>query len=125
MRNQVFQIERRAITERWVQDRAVWNAEQTVFQGHFPEQHVVPGVCTMNMVKQCIADAVELPVQYEYINECKFLNAIVPTEHKHLDVKISMQLQKEEMQITAEVTAPSYIRSPYILCLVSILPLKS
>ena len=105
MSNKVFHIERIAQTEQGVQYRAEVNAEHPVFQGHFPEQPVVPGVCTMNMVKQCIADAVEQPLQYEYINECKFLNAIVPTEHKHLDVKISMQLQQEEMQITAEVTA--------------------
>ncbi len=63
-----------------------------ILRGHFEGQPVVPGVCTLTMVKQCICVALHRDrVQYESIKECKFLAAIVPQQHSRLDVKIEFK----------------------------------
>ncbi len=72
-----------------------------ILKGHFEGQPVVPGVCTLTMLKQCISFALQRDsVQYESIKECKFLAAIIPAEHTILNVTIEL---KEDRGVTAEV----------------------
>ncbi len=72
-----------------------------IFKGHFEGQPVVPGVCTLTMLKQCICSVLQREsVQYESIKECKFLAAIIPSEHKILNVMINLN---EDGAVNAEV----------------------
>lgn len=72
-----------------------------IFGGHFAEMPVVPGVCTLTMIKQCVEDILKRSdVSYSSIRECKFLSAILPSEHKVLQVILEL---KDDGKITAEV----------------------
>ncbi len=72
-----------------------------VFEGHFPEQPVVPGVCTMAMVKECCSELLSRPVRYDYVKEVKFLSAIVPSIHNELSVTVEID---EDMNLKSVVT---------------------
>lgn len=50
-----------------------------IFAGHFPQQPVVPGVCTIQMVKECLSDLLGKKVRYTSIPTCKFISSIVPS----------------------------------------------
>ncbi len=54
--------------------------EHPIFEGHFPQQPVVPGVCTLTIVKECIGKAMQREVLFETIKECKYLSALLPFE---------------------------------------------
>ena len=62
------------------------NPGHALYQGHFPGQPVVPGVCTLQMIKESAEQIVSQPLQYVQIASSKFLSAINPVSYTHLDV---------------------------------------
>ena len=64
-------------------------AGHRVFEGHFPEQPVVPGVCTLTVVKKALSQACGRPLRYQAIKECKFLSALIPAEDLKLTIDCS------------------------------------
>lgn len=106
MSKSVFNIERVSDSGNTFEYKAKVVEGHLVFNGHFPEAPVVPGVCTMNMIKDCIEDALSRSVRYNYVKECKFLSAIIPSEHKVLNINLVLgQESSSEFNVTAEVMA--------------------
>lgn len=56
------------------------NAEHSIFEGHFPGQPVVPGVFSLQMIKECLEMAVKKRVCFNIISTCKFYSLIVPSD---------------------------------------------
>lgn len=65
-------------------------AGHRVFDGHFPEQPVVPGICTLTVIKKAVSKAYGRPLRYQSIKECKFLSALIPTNDLNLDLDCTM-----------------------------------
>lgn len=103
MKSHVFTVERVSVSLPTIHYKAQLLAQHPIFEGHFPQRAVVPGVCTMNMVKHCLTDALARNLRYDLIKECKFLSAIIPDEHSLLDVMIQVKQNEEEVTIQAEV----------------------
>jgi 3-hydroxyacyl-[acyl-carrier-protein] dehydratase len=99
----VFKIKQISAIENTFHYSAEIDNAHPVFKGHFPDTPVVPGVCTMLMLKQCIADAIACEVKYDYIKECKFLSVITPLHHKLLDVHITLKENEEGLHVVSEV----------------------
>ena len=73
------------------------NPQHAIYNGHFPQQPVVPGVCMLQMIKECIEKIQQAPLQYKQIASCKFLSVINPNETPECDynrVPLSYILQK-------------------------------
>lgn len=64
------------------------NGDHKIFEGHFPNQPVVPGVCMMQMVKEIVEQV--LGKQTNLINaaEMKFLAVINPLENNLVQATI-------------------------------------
>ena len=62
------------------------NEQHPVFAGHFPGQPIVPGVFTLQMIKECVAVALEKEVRFERIQNCKFSRTILPGAHRLLEI---------------------------------------
>ena len=62
------------------------NGQHPVFAGHFPGQPVVPGVFTLQMIKECAAVALGKEVRFAAIQNCKFSRTILPGEHRSLEI---------------------------------------
>ena len=68
-----------------------------------PQHAVVPGVCMLQIIKECIEKIQQAPLQYKQIASCKFLSVINPNETPEL--KLSLTIKKNEtdtFQILAE-----------------------
>ncbi len=52
--------------------------EHPVYEGHFPQQAVVPGVCTLTIIKECIGKVLQREVSFGSIKECKYISALLP-----------------------------------------------
>jgi 3-hydroxyacyl-[acyl-carrier-protein] dehydratase len=57
------------------------NADHRIFEGHFPGQPVVPGVCMMQMVKEILEQVLEKSTDLVSAAEMKFLAVINPVEN--------------------------------------------
>lgn len=65
------------------------NPAHEIFNGHFPQTPVVPGVCMMQMVKEVMENVVEKETKLVRADHMKFLSVINPNETKiiQLDAK--------------------------------------
>ncbi|MCD8267368.1 MAG: hypothetical protein LUD46_02160 [Parabacteroides sp.] len=52
---------------------------------------VVPGVCMLRMVKECVSAALATPVRFQSIAGCKFLAVVNPLEHHSLTFVFSLK----------------------------------
>jgi len=65
----------------------VINETHKIFEGHFPGQPVVPGVCMMQMVKEITVIALENDLQLIKADELKFLQVIDPRGNKEIQMQ--------------------------------------
>lgn len=67
------------------------NAEHPIYRGHFPEQPVVPGVCLLQIVKECAEKSCGQELQYMQISSCKFLMAVNPMKTPELRLTLDTE----------------------------------
>src|ERR1700679_214550 len=58
--------------------RIAFNAAHDIFKGHFPGNPVVPGVCTMEIVKELLQQQVSQPLMLRSTGNVKFLGLVTP-----------------------------------------------
>lgn len=61
-----------------------------IYRGHFPSVAVVPGVCTLTIVKECAGLALGHDIRFSTIRKCKFMSLLTP--EKNLGLKLSFQI---------------------------------
>ncbi len=66
----------------------VLNKDHEVFQGHFPNNPVMPGVCMMQMIKELLEEAVSAKLQLKSSSNIKFMAIINPEKNANLNVNI-------------------------------------
>lgn len=82
-------------------DSTIWtiqvklNPGHPVYQGHFPGHPVVPGVCLLQLIKECVEDIRQQKLQVTQVSSCKFLSAINPIEIPHISVALTLKRQKK------------------------------
>ena len=100
---QLFQIEQISNDDNHYIFKSKVEVSHEIFKGHFPDNPVVPGVCTMAMIKDCCASVLSRCVKYDYVKEVKFLSAIIPSIHSELLVDIEFTNVDDKTTISARV----------------------
>lgn len=79
------------------------NPKHPLYQGHFPEHPIVPGVCMLQLIKECAEGIRQQSLQYAQIGSCKFLSAINPVETNQLELTLSLKETEDgPLQLLAE-----------------------
>lgn len=65
--------------------------ECDVYRGHFPGNPVCPGVCNMQMVKECVENMTGKRLYASMVRQCRLTAVATPDVCSRLDVKISIQ----------------------------------
>lgn len=65
------------------------NAAHVIFEGHFPGQPVLPGVCMMQMVKEVLESTLTKPTRLVRADDLKFLSIIVPNPDTTIRIEIT------------------------------------
>jgi 3-hydroxyacyl-[acyl-carrier-protein] dehydratase len=73
------------------------NPEHRLFDGHFPIQKVLPGVCSLLIVKECAGRMTGTELQYTHISSCKFLASVLPELNRRLNVTVSLEPKDENL----------------------------
>jgi len=95
-------------------DSTIWtiqvklNPGHPVYQGHFPGHPVVPGVCLLQLIKECVEDIRQQKLQVTQVSSCKFLSAINPggcpgTRMRMLNQRLE-ETEESTLQLQAEGT---------------------
>lgn len=78
------------------------NPRHDVYKGHFPGMPVVPGVCMLRVIKECMSVILDTPVRFQAVTSCKFLSVVNPLEQELLDFIFSLK-DSNRLQVTADV----------------------
>lgn len=70
------------------------NAGHKIFEGHFPGQPVVPGVCMMQMVKELIENVTGKKTDLLKANEMKFLAIIDPVKNNNISAILKYSVEE-------------------------------
>jgi 3-hydroxyacyl-[acyl-carrier-protein] dehydratase len=84
-----FYITQLSFDERSVSARLEFNPGHRIFDGHFPQTPVVPGVCMVAIVKEVLEEVIKKETRLLQAAHIKFLHVIDPryTKSVSLDLK--------------------------------------
>lgn len=76
------------------------NAAHPVFDGHFEQMPVVPGVFQTQLIKELLQEEVQSNLVFSRGDNIKFMGMIVPGQHPEISIEISYR--KDENNYLAE-----------------------
>ena len=70
------------------------NPSCKVYEGHFPGEPVAPGVCNIQMLKECAELVAGKPLTLRAISQCRMTKLITPKECPTLQVQVQLDGEK-------------------------------
>lgn len=67
-------------------------ADCDVYRGHFPGKPVSPGVCNIEMIRECAEMLVGMDLKIDTIKQCRLTAVASPTVCPKVDVKVNVAL---------------------------------
>ncbi len=89
------------------------NSDCEIFKGHFPGQPVLPGVCTLDILKECISKIRGNKVSLSKISQCKFIGMVDPRIESIL--KVDVEITSTDIIMEGRVNATVYASQRAIL----------
>jgi len=74
-----------------------------IFNGHFPDQPVVPGANMVQLVKDILEHALTINVQLQIANNLKFLQVIDPRGIDRLQLTINYTTDNNLLKVNADL----------------------
>ena len=68
----------------------VLNKKHRVYDGHFPQHPVVPGVCMILMIRELVEKAVGGNLMFAGISNIKFLSLVDPAMNHELSIRLTI-----------------------------------
>ena len=85
------------------------NPDHVIYSGHFPGQPVLPGVCTLQIIKECAQQLANKKLQYMRIPLCKFLRFVDPAQCSEITLTVSVNENSGgTFQLVASGVSDSY-----------------
>ena len=83
------------------------NPEHEIYQGHFPEKAVSPGVCNLQIMKECAERIVGKELTIKSMAQCKMPAMITPDGTPELTVSVVVSETEGGYQMTASIVNES------------------
>jgi len=95
--NNFFNLVNIDTTENTVVSTIKLNASHTIFDGHFPNNPVTPGVVQLQMVKELLEKGLDRTCLLKEVGRCKFLAILNPNDTPEILVTINFSIIEEDM----------------------------
>jgi 3-hydroxyacyl-[acyl-carrier-protein] dehydratase len=79
------------------------NGSNPVFSGHFPGKPVLPGVCSLFLVRKCMERFLGKELIYKHIDFCKFPGMADPACPEQIFLRILWENVDDRTKIKAEM----------------------
>lgn len=80
-----------------VEAKIRFDRSHRIFEGHFPQVPVVPGVCLIQMVQELSGELLNKKLALSNGSNIKFLSPINPDMHSEVNVSIQTKVGENEM----------------------------
>lgn len=81
------------------------NANDIIFEGHFPGNPITPGVVQLEMIKEILSVHYNHSIQLKSISNCKYLAILNPVENAVLTVTLTITELENELKVNAVFSA--------------------
>ena len=78
------------------------NPDHEIYEGHFPEQPVVPGVFQLQIVKELLEEVLGEKLLLSHMTFAKFLNLIKP-EYSPLKIVVDHKNETSQISVSARI----------------------
>jgi 3-hydroxyacyl-[acyl-carrier-protein] dehydratase len=79
------------------------NPAHEIFQGHFPGQPIVPGVCMVQMIKEVLEGYLLRNTKLVNADAIKFLSFIDPNVHAGITMHLKLTRAGQETKVDAQL----------------------
>ncbi len=98
-----FNINETAKTDNGFSVKVNFNPEHKIFEGHFPDMPVVPGVCQIQMLKETLSKLLNKDYFIKTASSVKFLAVIEPLKVNELTMNIHITSEADgELNVAAD-----------------------
>ncbi len=66
------------------------NPDHQVYQGHFPGDPICPGVCSIQMIRECAEISMGKSLTISAISQCRFSELLTPAKNKELLLRMTL-----------------------------------
>ena len=101
----LFTVKDFSVKEAEINASLLLNESHDIFNGHFPGQPVVPGVCMMQSVKELVERHVKQKLTLVEADNMKFLSVIDPRDNKEIQAKVSFVKNDSQLLVNASLFA--------------------
>jgi 3-hydroxyacyl-[acyl-carrier-protein] dehydratase len=101
--NNLFHLHNQQINEHSLLAKLSVDPAHAIFEGHFPGQPVVPGVCMVQVVKELVESATGQQLLLQKAAQIKFLRLWVPEQNQIVSVTVSWQIDGNNINTTAAI----------------------
>jgi 3-hydroxyacyl-[acyl-carrier-protein] dehydratase len=74
----------------------ILNADHPLYEGHFPQQPIVPGVLMIALVKDLVEIQLKKKLQLAKARNIKYLNILIPTKDQQISVDVQIDRSNPE-----------------------------
>lgn len=82
--NSLYKIVSKDVVESSLRYDILLDANHFIYQAHFPEEPITPGVCIIQIAKELLEDHLNQRLNIQTIKNVKFLNVISPVERPQI-----------------------------------------
>ena len=75
-----------------------------VFQGHFPGNPICPGVCNVEVIRECACLLTHQNLTIVRIKQCRFVNVLTPKSNEKLLVQVVTSPNQESVCVEATMS---------------------
>ena len=78
-------------------------ADCQVYEGHFPGEPVSPGVCNIQMIKECAEQVVGKSLLMNNLQQCRLTTLLTPIQHPQVEVTILLEEKGDAYKLKATI----------------------
>ncbi len=75
----------------------------TVYEGHFPGKPISPGVCNIQMIKECAEQVAGKSLLLNNLQQCRLTTLVTPVQHPQVEVMISLEEKEDAYKLRATI----------------------
>ena len=72
------------------------NKDHEIYEGHFPGNPIVPGVCLTQLIKEIMETTENKELSMVYADNIKFMAVVNPEENNRLQIDLKVKYDNEE-----------------------------
>lgn len=104
LQNDFYRILETTPTENGLSVLVTIDKNHTIFEGHFPNHPVTPGVCTMQIIKELSENHLGRNLQLKMARNVKFMAIINPQENEDVRFDLTFEPTEEAADIVVKGT---------------------